>query len=163
MGSGKTSVGRTLARRVDRPFVDLDKLIVAEAGSSIAELFEQEGESAFRDRETAALEEVLARPDPVVLATGGGVVVRPDNVERLHAGATVIWLRAAPQTLAHRVGDGSGRPLLVGGHAEGTIVDRLRRLTDERRDAYEAAAHRVVDVDRRTRAQVVDEVLAPPG
>jgi shikimate kinase len=157
MGSGKSSVGRVLARRLGRPFVDLDKRIVADAGLSIPELFDRDGEDTFRSLESAALASVLAGDEPVVLATGGGVVVRPANVERLQASATVVWLRATPETLAGRVGDGTGRPLLAPG--EEPIVDRLRRLADERGAAYRQVADVVVDIDRRTRDQVVDEVV----
>jgi shikimate kinase len=158
MGSGKSSVGRVLARRLDRRFVDLDKRIVADAGLTIPEIFERDGEAGFRRLEADALGAVLADDEPVVLATGGGVVVRPENVDALRAGATVVWLRGTPETLAGRVGDGKGRPLLTSG--DESIVDRLRRLSGERDHAYRVAAHLVVDIDRRTRDQVVDEVLA---
>lgn len=158
MGSGKTSVGRVLARRLDRRFVDLDKRIVAGVGLSIPEIFDRDGEEGFRALESVTLGSVLAEDEPLVLATGGGAVVRPENVELLRSAGVVVWLRGTPETLAGRVGEGKGRPLLTSG--EESIVDRLSRLAAERADAYRAAAHHVVDIDRRTRDQVVDEVIA---
>jgi len=126
-----------LARRLGRPFVDLDKRIVADAGLSIPEIFARDGEDTFRSLETAALAAVFAGDEPVVLATGGGVVVTPENIDRLRSGSTVVWVRGTPETLAGRVGDGKGRPLLTAG--EEPIVERLRRLADERSAAYRAA------------------------
>jgi shikimate kinase len=142
MGAGKTSVGRRLAKKLGLRHVDLDHAVERAAGCTIPELFAAHGEAAFRDREHDLLVELLAGEQPFVLSTGGGAVLRDDNRAAMRARATVVWLRARPDTLLARVGDGSGRPLLAG-----DPLGNLTRLAAERAPAYEAAAHVVIDVD----------------
>ncbi len=151
MGAGKSTVGRRLARAWGRAFVDLDDAIVAVAGRPIPELFAAEGEAGFRDRETAALRSALAEPTPVVVATGGGVVLRDENRALLGERSVVVWLDAEVEALAARVGDGVGRPLLADAPAE-----RLRALDIARRPFYE----RVADLRIDTSGLGVDEVVA---
>jgi shikimate kinase len=151
MGVGKSAVGRRLAERLGRPFVDTDARVAELAGSSIAELFEHEGEDAFRARESSALVEALAGRPPAVVATGGGVVLAEHNRRLLTQQATVVWLDAPPDVLAERVGAGRERPLLAGADP----LVRLRRLDAARRHHYEAVAHLVVDA-----TAPVDEVVA---
>lgn len=151
MGSGKSTVGAALAARTGDAFVDLDAAIVADAGRSIAELFASEGEAGFRARETQTLARVLASPRPCVLACGGGVVLRDENVALLRERATVVWLDATVETLAARVGDGAGRPLLAGDPAA-----RLASLDAQRRHRYAACADVVVAVDGRSVDEIVD-------
>lgn len=151
MGVGKSAVGRRLADRMGRPFVDTDADVAALARSTIAELFEREGEAAFRARESSALLEALAVRPPAVVATGGGVVLAERNRRLLTEQATVVWLDASPEVLAERVGAGQDRPLLAG---DDPLV-RLRQLDEARRPHYEAVAGLVVDA-----TAPVDEVVA---
>ena len=155
MGSGKTAVGRVLADRLRRRHVDLDRAITQLAGRSIGVIFHEGGESTFRDLEAQSLVLQLAAGDPIVLSTGGGVLGRGENCAVLAADSTVVWLRARPETLVDRVGDGVGRPLLEGRNALGV----LRDLADDRDPAYERAANVAVDTDGLTVGQVVDAVL----
>ena len=146
MGSGKSETGRELARLLGRGFVDCDELVAAEAGRSIPEIFEAEGEAGFRHRESKTLAGVLAGDEAAVIATGGGVVTVAGN-RALLATAAVCWLRARPEVLAARVGDGSGRPMLApvaGGEGAG---ERLRRLLADREPLYSEVADIVVEVD----------------
>jgi shikimate kinase len=155
MGSGKSSVGRRVARRLGWRHVDVDKRIERTAGRTIPEIFSADGEAGFRAIEHDVLEKLLRLPGRTVLSTGGGAVLSPDNRALMRDRGTVVWLRARPETLVARVGKGSGRPLLAGDPA-----DAVRRLDAERRTAYDGAAHVVVDVDERTADQVADAVLA---
>lgn len=155
MGSGKSVIGRRAARILSRPFVDLDQSIELAAGSSIPEIFERVGEAGFRSRESEVLEFELQRRDPIVLATGGGVVLLDQNRALLADAATVVWLKAGPGTLTARVGMGHGRPLLVGSDMRSRIED----LIAEREHLYEAAADWTVQVDALTVAEAADEAL----
>lgn len=155
MGSGKSTVGSRLAARLGRPFFDTDAMVEAAEELSVGEVFASLGESAFRLLETEALGEALRCPVPAVIAVGGGAVVDPSNRSALHGGGHVVWLRARPETLAARVGDGGGRPLLAGSDP----VPRLRALADDRRDAYTAAADLVADVDGLEPEEVVELVV----
>lgn len=144
MGSGKSTVGRRLATRLDRPFVDADPDLEAHLGRTIAELFETEGEHGFRQAEAAHLERLLARSEPTVVAAGGGVVLREDNRRRLADPAvTVVWLQADPAFLASRAEAKAHRPLLAAGEP---ARDVFARLDAERRPLYEEVADVVVDV-----------------
>ncbi len=157
MGAGKSTVGAECARRLDRPFVDTDELVEAVTGATIGELFATVGEQAFRAHERAAVADACASPVPAVISCGGGAVLDPQNRRRLRNRGVVVWLRAAPDVLADRVrADGVDRPLLgVAG-----AVTTLERLAVARHDAYEAAAHAVIDTDGQAVAEVADSVLA---
>jgi shikimate kinase len=140
-GSGKSTVGKSLAARLERDFVDTDDLIVQRAGKSIPDVFRDEGEDAFRAIEREAVADAVAR-QPAVIATGGGAPVDPENRRRLWDGAAVVWLDAPVEALAQRVGrTGAGRPLLSG--------DAIGRLTQLRaaREAVYAEAHLRVDTE----------------
>ena len=131
MGAGKTAVGASVAVDLGRRHVDLDRAVTQMAGRSVGVIFHEGGEQTFRDLEEQALRLQMDAVDPVVLSTGGGVLGRETNRDALTRGATVVWLRAAPETLAARVGDLSSRPLL----ADGDPVEMLRRLDIERAPA----------------------------
>src|SRR5206468_2255832 len=117
MATGKSEVGRRLARRLGRPFVDLDQLVEAAAGRTVAAIFASEGEARFRALERDAVEEACAVPDAVI-ATGGGTLLDPENRRRLAAAGPVVCLVASPEEIARRVGDVTNRPLLVGDNGD---------------------------------------------
>lgn len=137
MGSGKTTVGHRLAERLGWPFVDTDEVIASEAGMSIPEIFEREGESGFRARERAVLERLPACR--TVVALGGGAVLSSENRELLRTKGTRVLLEADPQTLADRVGNGGERPLL----GDGVGVGRIREILALRSEAYASAEVRI--------------------
>lgn len=154
MATGKTSAGRRLAERLGRDFVDSDAQVVSRTGRSVREIFESDGEAAFRRLEAEALAEALGRPAPVVVGAAGGVVLDAGNRARL-ADAVVIWLRAEPATLARRVTTGDHRPLLGDNPQE-----VLETMLDQRRHLYaEVAGHRQVDVETLSVDEVVDAVM----
>lgn len=145
MGSGKTTVGRRLAARLDRAFVDADDALSIITDRTIAEIFEVEGEETFRVLEADVLEELLERHQPTVIASGGGVVVREENRRRLRSPeVTVVWLDAAPAFLASRVEQREHRPLLAGDEPTRTV---LARLHADRAPLYAEVADIVVDVE----------------
>lgn len=159
MGAGKSSVGRVCAARLDRPFVDVDEVIAAVGGRSVAEIFATEGESAFRVLERDALADACASPRPLVIACGGGAMGDAENRRRVRATGCVVWLTADPVTLATRVGAGAEqarRPLLVG---DDPPVATLERLATLRGPAYEAAAHVTVDTTGCAVDEVADRVI----
>lgn len=150
MGSGKSSVGRELARRFGAPFVDVDERIESAAGSPIRDLFAREGEPAFREREKAALRDALSVKGRVI-ATGGGAFSDEANRALLRSYAPVVYLEAAVETLLARLAGDLGRPLLRGGDREEVV----RELLSRRVPGYRAA-----DVTVRTDGRTVDEVAA---
>jgi shikimate kinase/3-dehydroquinate synthase len=153
-GSGKSTVGRVLGRRLGWDFVDIDSEVAAAAGKPVATLIADEGEVAFRELELSALERTLRRPQPAVIACGGGLVAQEESRRLLIDMTCVVWLDAPDQVLLRRLGDGGKRPLLRGNPAE-----RLPQLRTMRQSAYEAAhMHIAADgsvgaiVDRISRA-----------
>ena len=149
MGSGKSTVGQALAFRTGRVFLDTDLLVEDAAGLAVVEVFEEEGEEAFRARESEAIRSAAAVADAVV-ATGGGAVLLTDNVRVMKSSGPVVWLQADPVTLAARIGIAPGRPLLT----DVDVAERLSLILEDRRDAYERAADHAVATDAFT----VDEV-----
>ena len=151
MGSGKTTLGRVLARALRREFVDLDRAIVKEAGKGIPEIFAEHGEEGFRELEHKALLEALEGRTPSVVACGGGIVVRPDN-RALLRDVTTLFLKEDTEVLYHRT-RGPGRPLRAASREEFEM-----RYT-QRLPFYREVADLEVEVDGRPPAQVAEEVL----
>ena len=152
MGVGKTTVGRRCAKRLHRPFVDTDELVVAAAGVPFDELWALEGEPGFRARERVAVADAAASPEPLVIACGGGAVLDPDNRRVLLGAGFVVWLEAPSAVLVSRLAGDDSRPLLAGGDRAATLT----RLGDVRAPAYEAAAHVTIATDGLS----VDDVAA---
>lgn len=154
MASGKSTVGRIVAERLGRAYVDSDEQVEARTGRTVREIFESDGEAAYRALETEALVEALDRDVPVVVAAAGGTVLDPENRARMRAAGTVVWLDAEPEVLAGRVRRGDHRPLLGD-----DPVAAMRRLHAERLPLYREVADHVVDVTRRSVEEVAEEVL----
>jgi shikimate kinase len=157
--TGKTAVGARLAQLLHRPFVDLDQALVTEAGQSVAEIVAQGGWEEFRRRE----KELVARyrrTRGLILATGGGVVLDPENVEMLRENGFIIWLTAAPAVIQARLhqdrGGAPSRPSLTGGDPGAEVAAVLQ----SRWPLYQAAAQITVDTTDLSVTQVVDRVLA---
>ncbi len=143
MGAGKSTVGRRLAKEMERPFADADEQVELRAGRAIPAIFRTGGEQEFRRLETEVLADLVARPHPLVIAAGGGAVSRGQNRELLAPRCFVVWLRASAEFLAGRT-DTAHRPLLAG---TDDPEQTLRRLLDERTPFYEGVSDAVVDVE----------------
>lgn len=141
-GAGKSTLGRQIARRLSKRFIDCDHELEARTGVPIPTIFEIEGEAAFREREVQTLAE-LVQIDNIVLATGGGVVLRAENRQRLKANGTVLYLHVEPAMLFERVRHARHRPLL-----QGDMTARLEQLYAERDALYREAADHVADAQR---------------
>jgi len=153
MGAGKTSVGRVLAKRLQKSFYDSDQVIEDRTGVKIPVIFEIEGEAGFRVRESAVIDELTALRD-IVLATGGGAVLSERNRERLKTTGTVVYLRASVRDLLNRTRHDKNRPLLQG-------VDPRARLTElyEKRDPlYREVAHLIVDTGNQSLTSLVNRL-----
>lgn len=154
MAVGKSAVGRNLAKRLRRRFVDLDRMIEKRAGLKVREIFETKGEPYFRELEKQTLAELLQSPGQVI-ATGGGVVMDEDNLRLLREKAWIVCLTASTETILARVGNGTQRPLLKGSNRR----ERVEELLKLRADKY-AQAHVTVDTSELTLEQVVNRIVA---
>jgi shikimate kinase len=153
MGSGKSSVGRELAARTGLPRYDTDEMVSARYGLPIAEIFAQHGEEAFRAAETEALGQVPERP--AIVVTGGGIVLRPENVERLRRFGIIAHLLADEETLLERVSRRKTRPLLRTEDPRATLAEMLR----VRGPLYHQAADLTVDTSELRHEEVADRIL----
>jgi shikimate kinase len=152
-GSGKTTVGRQLARRLRLPFIDSDHVVEQRLGCSIRAYFEREGEDAFRDIESQVLDELSAHFQGV-LSTGGGAVLRPVNREHLHARGLVFYLRAAPEEVFRRLRHDRNRPLLQ----VDDPMKKLRDLYEVRDPLYRETAHYVIETARPSVSGLVNMI-----
>jgi shikimate kinase len=154
MGAGKSAVGKQLARSLHLKFADSDKEIESRTGVDIPFSFEKEGEEGFRKREASAIDD-LTRKDDIVLATGGGAVVLPDNRNNLGARGFVVYLYTSVDQQVARTARGRDRPLLEGGNPR----DILQELLEVRDPLYREIADLVVNTDGRKVRSVVDEII----
>ena len=156
--TGKTSVGRLAAAELGRPLVDTDDLVEARAGKTIARIFAEDGESAFRTLEAAVVRDVTARHGQVI-ATGGGVVLSSANVAALRTDGCVVHLVASPETIHARLAadDGRERPPLT---VAGGDLNEVRKLWEQRESAYRQARHQMVSAEDMSVQAVAAAVLA---
>lgn len=153
MGSGKSSVGAAVARKLGVGHHDTDAIIEARAGMPVEQIFETIGVVAFRDLERQAIEHAATLQG--IISTGGGAVLDERSRSTMTETGTVVHLAADPVTLSRRIRDVSSRPLL---HV-GDPVATLARILDERQPFYEKTAHRVIDTTGMSRREVVEEVI----
>ena len=149
MGSGKSVVGRRLARQLQFKFADSDQLVTKMAGVTVADIFDLAGEAKFRDMEFRAIQKQLQKP-PHVLATGGGAFCQPQTAALLRDHALVVWMQASPETLLKRIGDVSSRPLLQ----TSSPLQILQQLSATREPLY-SKAHLHLNTDGLSMAKAV--------
>lgn len=155
MGAGKSTIGRLLAKELRLPFKDSDKEIEQRTGADIPWIFDVEGEQGFREREQAVIAE-LSRQDGLVLATGGGAVMRPENRQALHAGGWVVYLHTSVEQQIDRTSRDRNRPLL----RTANPAQVLRDLMAVRDPLYREVADIIIETDERPPRMVVQEILS---
>lgn len=154
MGSGKSSIGKRLANRLGREFLDSDELTSSRAGKTISEIFQTEGEEHFRKLETEELRR-LTGSSGIVLATGGGSILREMNRALLRTIGTVLWLHADPEILFERATRNRRRPLLEVENPRGTF----RTLLESRLSLYEQTASLTIDASGLSHEQTVERII----
>jgi shikimate kinase len=154
-GTGKSTVGRLLAARLGRELVSTDAEIIKRAQHSIPEIIAQKGWEHFRDLESEICREFAGR-DQLVIDTGGGAILRVQNVEALKKNGTVFWLTASVETIAKRIGSNNQRPSLTGTKS---FVDEIQDVLRERTPKYQAAADHSIATDNRSVNQLVETIL----
>ena len=153
MAVGKSAVGRALARKLRRRFVDLDRLIEKAEGMRVRDIFSQKGESYFRQLEKKALAAVLQQEGQVI-ATGGGVVMDEQNLKMLREKSLLVCLTASPDMLVKRAGNGAKLPLLKGLDRKGRVEELLKQ-----REKNYAQAHAIIDTSQLTVEQIVEKII----
>ena len=154
-GTGKSTVGRLLAARLGREFVSTDAEIVKRAQRTIPEIVTQQGWDYFRDLESDICRELASR-DQLVIDTGGGAILRAQNVEALKKDGTLFWLTASVETIAKRIGGDNQRPSLTGTKS---FIDEIQDVLQERTPKYHAAADHSIATDDRSINQLVETLL----
>ncbi len=154
-GTGKSTVGKILARELRRHLVSTDTEVVKRAKLSVPEIVQQLGWDHFRDLESAVCRD-LADQDQLIIDTGGGVILRPENVEALQRTGTLVWLTATVETITRRIGGDTQRPSLTGTKS---FTEEIREVLAERLPRYQAAACHIVSTDGASTAQVTERIM----
>lgn len=155
-GTGKSTVGRLLAARLGRELVSTDAEIVARAKRTIPEIVAREGWEYFRDLESAVCRDLAGR-DQLVIDTGGGAILRPQNVQILKKSGMLFWLTASVSTIAKRIGGDNQRPSLTGTKS---FIDEIQDVLREREPKYQAAADHVLQTDDQSSDQLVETIVS---
>ena len=154
-GTGKSAVGKILARRLGMAYVAMDEEIVKRAGMPIPEIVERVGWPGFRDRESDEARRLAGR-DNLIIDTGGGVIERPENIQALQGGACIFWLKASVPVIVSRIQGGTERPSLTSGKS---FTEEVAEVLERRLPKYESAAQHEIDTDDLTPEQVADMIM----
>ena len=155
MGAGKSTVGKKLAESCGCTFIDTDEWIEREQNRKISDIFEKDGEKAFRDMETDLLKRLQNSEEEFILSIGGGMPVREENRELLRNLGSVVYLRTSKEEIIRRVSGDVNRPLLQGGALE----EKVTALMNAREHIYQETAHREVLTDGKNPTELVDEIM----
>lgn len=153
-GSGKTTVGKLLAQHLKKDFIAVDELVAKKAGMTIAQIVEEYGWEYFRDLESKVTKEI-SQKDNVIIAAGGGVVVRPKNVKALKEHGKLFWLTVNIDTLLKRIGNDANRPSLTGKSPK----EDMEEIQKQRQKLYEQAADVIIDTENVTPREVMEEII----
>lgn len=155
MGTGKTTIGRQLSRRLKMPFYDSDKVIEKRTGADIPLIFEKEGEDGFRKRESSIIDE-LTQKSNIILATGGGAILNAENREHLKQRGTVFYLKSSLKTLVERTSKDKNRPLL---HTDEPAEVILQRLLEQRGPLYEETADFTIETANSSIHNIIQAII----
>ena len=158
MGSGKSTIGRLLAKKLNAQFIDTDEVLESRTGVSVSTIFEIEGESGFRDRESKLVEELQGARNTII-ATGGGAILSPKNRQMLKKTGFVVYLKAELSVLYDRLKGGKGRPLLD----EGDLEQKLRLILAERQELYNECAHATIETGITGVNEMLDDIIEITG
>ena len=154
MGCGKSTMARLFSEETGAELIEMDETIEAEAGMSINEIFEKQGEAHFRDLESQLIERIAEKGGTVV-SCGGGAILRQENVENMKKNGQIIYLAATPETIYERVKHSTNRPLLNGN----MNVEYITELMNKRLPLYEKAADKVIVVDDKEKQKILEELI----
>jgi shikimate kinase len=155
-GTGKSTVGKLLAERLEMPYISMDAEIVKNAGMSVPEIVAKYGWPGFRNMESElALD--LSKKDGIIVDTGGGIIERPGNIEALKAGACIFWLKASVDTIVLRIQGGTERPSLTEGKS---FTEEVAEVLERRSEKYRSAADYEIDTDEVTALQIAEKIMA---
>jgi shikimate kinase len=154
-GSGKTTVGKLLSERMLMPFYDLDSIMAAKEGMPIAEVIQKNGWDYFRDKESE-IADAISGPANAVISTGGGVILRQQNIEALQKNGKFVYLKTSIDMMVKRIGEGSGRPALT---VQPTVTDEIKQVLFEREPLYQKIANITIETDTKTIQEVVNEIM----
>lgn len=154
-GSGKSTIAKKLSKTLNKPYIEIDALIAQGAGMSIPEMVAQHGWEYFRDLETQTTKQVCLENNTII-STGGGVVIRPKNVQALKASGKVFYLRVPIRTLLRRIGQDTNRPALT---TQQTLKEEMEEILRNRRSLYENSADSIIDTDKKSKTKIVEEIL----
>lgn len=154
-GTGKSAVGRRLANRLERPLLNFDQLIIVRAGKSIPEIVAESGWEYFRDLESEITRECSQR-DGCIFDTGGGCILRKENVEALRRNGRIFWLHASVPVIADRIRGDDQRPSLTG---DKNFIAEIEQVLSERMDKYQAAADVTIDTDGLTVDEIAELII----
>lgn len=154
-GSGKSTIGKLLAKKLNRDYEELDKLIEQRVKMPISKFVKKAGWEHFRDVESEIVNR-LSQKDNIVIATGGGVILCEENVRHLRKNGYIIWLHAKLDILAERIGSDTKRPFLTDAK---TVIDDLRNVFAQRQDLYKGTSRFIIDTGRKSESEVVDTIM----
>jgi shikimate kinase len=157
MGCGKTTVGKNLAQKKDSLFIDTDHWIEKKENKSISDIFEQYGEDYFRRLETKCLQILGENKNKMVLSTGGGMVLRKENILLMQKIGPIIYLKTSPEVLLQRLDSDTTRPLLQGLETEAKLK-KIKDILKVRTEIYETAADIIIHTDHKSIDAIIEDI-----